>query len=198
MHPIRIEEVQDLTSYEKARTEVRTRAIRLRSERRVQAGPNLSLVFENRTTVLYQIQEMVRAERLVEPTAITHELETYNAILPGRNELAATLFIEVADPTQVRADLERFLGLDRGEHLWFELGTLTNAVRVVAEFEQGHSEATRIAAVHYVRFRFGESAVAHFRDLTQPLVVVAEHPNYSYRGDVALLTRRSLIEDLEA
>ncbi|MCC7140523.1 MAG: DUF3501 family protein, partial [Candidatus Eisenbacteria bacterium] len=86
-------EIQDLTAYEKVRSETRLAVIKLRSLRRIQAGEQLSLVFENRETLLYQIHEMVRAERMVEDAAIQHEVDTYNVLIPGERQLSATLFL---------------------------------------------------------------------------------------------------------
>lgn len=198
MKPIERADVQDLTTYEKGRAETRVSVIRLRQTRRIQVGEKLSLVFENRATVLYQIHEMVRAERLVEEPAIAHEIETYNQILPGPLELAATLFLEVNDPGRIRADLEQFLGLDRGEYLWFELGDGGSTSRIVARFEEGHSEPGRISAVHYVRFPMTAAQASRFADLSVPLSMVALHPNYQVRVEVGTETRRSLAEDLAA
>ncbi len=193
MKPITRDEVQDLTTYEKTRSEARLEVIRLRQLRRIQAGDKLSLVFENHATLLYQIHEMVRAERMVDEAAIAHEIETYNVLIPQAGELSATLFIEVSDPAKIRADLEAFLGLDHGEQIWFEL---EGAGRVPARFEEGHSEPGRIAAVHYVRFHFTSEQTKRFLDANAPVEFVVGHPNYQWRAPVVGPTRASLSEDL--
>lgn len=195
MKPITRDEVQDLTTYEKGRNDARLDVIRLRQLRRIQAGEKLSLVFENHATVLYQIHEMVRAERMVEDAAIEHEIETYNALIPKPGELSATLFIEVSDPARIRADLETFLGLDQGEQIWFEL---EGVGRALARFEEGHSEPGRIAAVHYVRFHFTPEQVARFLDPEAKAELVVAHPNYQWRTLVNGPARASLIEDFRS
>ncbi|MFN8549484.1 MAG: DUF3501 family protein [Candidatus Eisenbacteria bacterium] len=194
MRGISREEVQDLTSYEKGRAAARIAVIRLRELRRIQAGEKLSLVFENRQTVLYHIHEMVRAERMIEEAAIAHEIETYNALIPGPGELSATLFIELSEPGRIRDDLESFLGLDRGPHVSFDLG---QEGRVFARFEEGHSEETRISAVHYVRFAFTPEQVRHFASAEGSIDFVVEHPNYQWRGALSPQARASLASDFE-
>jgi hypothetical protein len=193
MKPIGVEELKDLTEYERIRPEARNRIIDLKNRRRIQAGEKISIVFENRETVLYQIQEMVRAERIVSPEGIAHEMETYNAILPKDGSLAGTLFIEIRDSTNIRADLDAFIGLDRGEHVWFDLGP---AGRVVGRFAEGQSEEGRITSVHYLQFPFSPSAIKVFCDLGRPVTLVVEHAGYRASASVDGSTRRSLAEDL--
>jgi hypothetical protein len=192
MEPIRREEIKDLTAYERIRPEFRKRVIALRRERRILAGDRISIVFECRETVLYQIQEMLRAERIVDEGAIQHELDTYNEILPKSRSLAGTLFIELAESERIREELEEFLGLDRGEHVWFDLG---GTERAVGKFAEGQSEEGRISSVHYVQFPFSPEAAASFRDLASPAWFVVEHPSYHIRVQVDGAARRSLMED---
>lgn len=194
MRGISREEVQDLTTYEKGRGAARIAVIRLRDLRRVQAGDKLSLVFENRQTVLYQIHEMVRAERMIDEAAIAHEIETYNALIPGPGELSATLFIEVSDPGRIRDDLESFLGLDRGQHVAFDLGA---EGKVFASFEEGHSEEARISAVHYVRFAFTPEQVRSFTSGESKVEFIVDHPKYQWRGALTPEARASLASDFE-
>jgi len=86
----------------------------LKKKRRVEVGNRVSLVFENRDTVLFQIQEMMRAERMVDDNEIKFEVDTYNELIPERNELSATLFIEVDDPQLLRPVLDSFIGYSPG------------------------------------------------------------------------------------
>jgi hypothetical protein len=194
MRPIQIEELKDLTSYELVRAQLRRAMIDLRGRRRLAVGPKISLVFENRDTVLYQIQEMIRAERIVDPIALSHELETYNELLPRGLGLAGTMFIEMTDSTRIREDLEAFLGLDREAHVWFDFGELGKSV---ARFSEGQSDEGRIASVHYVQFPFTADQVAAFRDPARPVQFVIDHDGYKARIPVEGEPRRSLIEDLE-
>ncbi len=193
MRPIQLDEIEDLTTYEKSRPEFRQRILRLKQTRRVQAGEKVSLVFEHRETARFQIQEMVRAERLVDPVAIAHEIEIYNALLPGAHELSATLFLEVTDPARIRTDLEQLIGLDNGACVWIEL---EDGDRAYARFEAGHSEEGRISAVHCVRFPFEQEQVARFREPDRDCALVVDHPRYQARVRISPPTRQSLLEDL--
>lgn len=193
MRPIQLEDLKDLTAYERVRPDMRRALIDLRAARRVQAGPKVSIAFENRETVLYQIQEMIRAERMVEPEAIGHELETYNELLPKGVGLAGTLFIELTDAARIREDLEAFVGLDREGHVWFDLG---EAGRSVARFAEGQSDENRISSVHYVQFPFTAAQAAIFRDAARPVALIVEHPGYSANMPVDGVTRQALTDDL--
>jgi hypothetical protein len=194
MRLVRPEELKDLTAYEQVRSDVRRAVIDLREKRRVQAGPTVSMVFENRETVTYQIQEMIRAERIVEPAAIAHELETYNELLPKGLGLAGTLFIELTDAIRIRQELEAFLGLDREGHVWIDLG---DAGRSLARFAEGQSDESRISSVHYVQFPFTPEQAAVFREADRPVWFVIEHPACSSRVAIEGATRWALAADLD-
>src|ERR1700675_1281241 len=93
---------------------MRRRVTALKRDRRVAVGPYLSFVFENRDTLLFQIQEMCRVERITDDARVQDEIDVYNALLPGLGELSATLFIEITDKDQIQAVLDRFIGIDAG------------------------------------------------------------------------------------
>src|SRR5918994_1432133 len=149
---IAVSDVKDLAAYERVREQMRARVIELKRARRIALGDNLTLLFENRDTVLYQIQEMIRTERIVDARKIQDEIDAYDVLLPAPGELAATLFIEIPGiarmtTAQMREAVNRFQGLDH-EALWLHLGE----VRVPARFESGHTAEEKMAAVHYLRF----------------------------------------------
>ena len=91
MKKVERDEILDIAQYEKSRSDFRRRVIEIKKQRRVQVGPKVTFVFENHDTVLFQIQEMMRTERIVEEAGIRHEIETYNQILGDKDELAATM-----------------------------------------------------------------------------------------------------------
>jgi hypothetical protein len=148
---ITISDLKNLHEYELARPEFRRRVIEAKSRRRVSVGPLVTLVFENRDTVLFQIQEMLRAERIVEPAKIQEEIDVYNTLLPDEGEVAATLFIEVTEEARVKPILDSFISLDEGRSLWMEIGEQ----KYFAKFEAGHGREDKISAVHYIRFFLG-------------------------------------------
>ncbi|HXA96046.1 MAG TPA: DUF3501 family protein [Candidatus Dormibacteraeota bacterium] len=115
---IGLDDVLNFYEYEKVRDECRGRVIALKRKRRVAVGPYLSFVFENRETLLFQIQEVCRVERMIDDAKIQEEIGVYRALLPGARTLSATLFIEIADQDQIKLVLDRFMGLDVGSHVW--------------------------------------------------------------------------------
>jgi uncharacterized protein DUF3501 len=199
MEKVRLSEVKNLVEYEKVRDAMRARIIALKQNRRVSVGDNLTFLFENRDTVLFQIQEMVRTERIVDDARIQEEIDAYNALLPGPDELSATMFIEIPELSrmgneEVRRTINRFQGLDR-EGVGLRLG---ERPAVPARFEEGHSKEEKMAAVHYLRFRVPPEARDVLADPRERVRLVVSHPNYRAEADVPAATRAELIADLRA
>jgi Protein of unknown function (DUF3501) len=196
MRKVERSEIQDLVAYEKAREAMRARVIEVKKHRRVAVGPNLTLLFENRDTVLFQIQEMVRTERIVDDAKIQEEVDVYNALVPDRGELSATLFIEIPElvrmtQEKVRETVNRFQGLDR-DSVWL----VVDGRRIPARFESGHGKEEKMAAVHYVRFAVPEAARAALAAAAADVRVVVEHPQCRAEAHLTAETRRALREDL--
>jgi hypothetical protein len=197
MDKVALSEVLDLVAYEKARDAMRARIIARKRNRRVGVGDNLTFLFENRDTVLFQVQEMIRTERIVHEDKVREELDAYNALIPSAGELSATLFIEIPELTRmsqddVRKTVNRFQGLDREGVVWLVAGEH----RVPARFEEGHSKEEKMAAVHYLRFAVPAAAQAALRDPAQPLRLVVDHPNYRAEAELAPAVRAELVADL--
>lgn len=192
MRKVERSEIKDLVAYEKAREAMRARVIEVKKHRRVAVGPNLTLLFENRDTVLFQIQEMCRAERIVDDARIAEEVEVYNALLPGPGELSATMMIEIEERDQIQLVLDRLLGIDTRDYVRMEVG----GVVVPGHFEVGHSDEERgkISAVHFVRFPLLAEARQAFRMAGVWLVV--DHPNERARAQLSDETRAALADDL--
>lgn len=194
MLKIRREEVTSLPEYETVRDQSRREVIALKKLRRVTLGECVSLVFENRRTVVHQIQEMMRTEHLYDEPQILHEIETYNRLIPEANELSATLFIEVDDPNAVKPTLDRLKGLDNGRSLYLRLGDLPP---IYAVFEAGHSNEEKISAVHYLRFALDAKAQQAIRSVATAALVI-DHPRYKAETALADGTMKQLVEDLAA
>ena len=123
-------------------------------------------MFENRDTLLFQIQEMCRVERITDDAKIQDEIDVYGALLPRPGELSATLMIEIADKEQIKPVLDRFMGIDTGQYVWIQVG---KEFAVAGEFEAGHSdeEKGKLAAVHFVRFPFPAGGRSRLRRLAR-------------------------------
>jgi hypothetical protein len=192
MQPITLQDIQNLHEYELARADVRRRVIDLKKRRRVALGPLMTLVFENRDTVRFQIQEMLRAERIVRPEKVQEEIDVYNELLPGPGEVAATLFIEVTDPAAVQATLDRFVGLDEPGRLVLKVGGRA----FPAHFAPGQSREDRISAVHYIRFSLGEDG-GRALAAGGPAALQVNHGGYEAEAALPPETVEELRKDLE-
>ena len=171
--------------YLRERDDRRKILIALKRNRRVQVGPQLSFTFENRETLKYQIQEMMRVEHIQDEDKIQFEIDTYNSLIPEPGSLSATMFIEIQEPSQIKSTLDRFQGLDRSGAVLLKLG----GDRIPAQFEPGHSKEDRIAAVHYVMFSLSSEQARNFVNL--PVEIQVKHPGYSA---TAALTEEQRIE----
>jgi hypothetical protein len=192
MTPITPDEILNLYEYEKVRDARRDAVIALKRDRRVTVGRYLSFVFENRDTVWFQIQEMIRAERIVDDEKVADELAVYNGLLPRGGELAATMFIEIGDAAAIKPVLDALLGIDTRDYVRLEVGSHV----VVGRFEAGHSdeELGKLSAVHFVRFALPEAARRAF--LTSEVALVVDHPNERARTVLSTEARASLADDL--
>jgi hypothetical protein len=190
MREVSPDEILDLTAYERIREDHVRKMIELKRPRRVHVGEVLCFVFENRETVKFQIQEMIRTERIVDQDAIAAEVDVYNELVPGEDELSATLMIEVPDRQAIRPALDRLVGID--EHVLLDVGG--EVVR--ATFDEKQFEEDRISAVQYVRFPLGSEQAKRFRDPDVPVTLCVDHPNLSARSPITGATRASLAADL--
>jgi hypothetical protein len=150
MKTVERSEILDYVTYEERRAAVRDAAMKAKGDRRVHVGRYLTFLFENRETIRYQVQEMVRAERMVKEADIAHEIETYNELIGQGGDLGCTLLIEVDDP-EVRAEkLTGWLALPR--HLYAKL---EDGTRVRARFDERQVGDTRVSSVQYLKFAVG-------------------------------------------
>lgn len=216
MDPLTQDDLMDLETYEKNRPQIRERVVRLKKRRRLEVGSRLSLVFENRDTVRFQIQEMLRIERVRDPRKIQEELEIYNTLLPPPRGWSATLFIEVTDPAQVPGVLGLLVGvenavaieaarLDWASHSGGEQAEPAHkavfppALRVEGIAEAGRSKEEKTSSVHYLRFQPQDPAQwEEALGGTAPVWVVVDHPHYQARQELPPQLREELLKDLRS
>ncbi len=193
MNRLTHDDVIPYADYERQREEFRSRIIALKQRRRISVGPLITLVFENRDTLRFQIQEMIRVERIFDPAKVQEELDVYNALLPSQQELSATLLIELTDEAKMKEWLDAFMGLDHGE----KVAILAGGERAFGEFEGGHSHNTKISAVHFVRFRPTTAMHSAFADLRSPVTIAVDHAGYHEKVSVPGSMREEWLADLE-
>ncbi len=191
MRKISLDDIQGLASYEKVRDDLRRGIIELKKKRRVPVGEQVTLVFENRETVIFQIQEMVRVERITDLDKIREEVETYNSLIPEPGELSATLLLEIEDQSHLREELLKFLGLD--EAVFLKIGDRPS---IPARFEEGRSKEDKISAVQYVKFLLEPQLSQALAEGQERITLVIDHPHYKAETSLAPETQQSLVEDL--
>lgn len=189
MKPLVVDDIQSIPDYESQRDEFRRRVIALKKIRRAHLGPRVAIVFENRLTMLFQVQEMCRIEHIIEPRLIQQEIDVYNDLLPEGMAIGATLLIELVQSDDMPKILKDLSGLE--ETVWLRFGD----VAVHGEAELGRSTDEKTSSVHYLTFRFTPEARTGLME-AERVVLSTEHPNYSYSVDLPRETIASLITDL--
>jgi hypothetical protein len=193
MSKLTLDDIADLRAYEREREAFRDHVIALKRKRRVGIGPIVTVVFENRDTVRFQIQEMARAERMLTDEAIQIELDVYNPLVPEPGQLAMTLFIELTDKDGLMDWLPKLVGIERSLELRLHDGTVVACTPESAhEAQLTREEIT--ASVHYVYFELTPEQVEVFD--TGPVVLAVHHPNYDEATDLSDDTRKELLADL--
>ncbi|MDP4198288.1 MAG: DUF3501 family protein [Bacteroidota bacterium] len=189
--PITLTDILDIAQYEKIRPELRKRVIEEKRHRRVQVGPVMTFVFENRMTVQFQIQEMLRTERLVHDEAIQHEIDTYSKLLPSRNELSATLLVEITEKEKIKPTLDSLVGLTENS-IFLVIGEW----EIATQFDEEQSEEGRISAVQYVRWHLTDQDVERIRFGQSDVSLIVRHPNYRFATQLTNEQRESIARDL--
>jgi hypothetical protein len=169
-----VDDIADARAYERERDAFRAHIIELKRRRRVHLGTIVSLVFENRETMRWQVQEMARVEKIFTDEGIQEELDVYNPMVPEAGQLCATLFLELINDDQMREWLPKLVGIERS--LVFRLA---DGSEVRSAPEPSHaSQLTRehvTAAVHFIEFRFTPAQVEAF---TEGVSLAIDHPDY--------------------
>jgi hypothetical protein len=191
-----LDDISDLRQYEREREEFRTHVIALKKRRRVGIGPFVTVVFENRDTIRFQIQEMARVEKLISDEAIEGELRAYNPLIPEPGELAVTLFIELTSELALREWLPRLVGIE--QTLELRLGRGEDQVVVPCIPDEEHAEhLTReetTASVHYIHFRLDAAQIDALE--AGPVELALRHENYDHATALSEETVAELLADL--
>jgi len=196
MTKLTLDDISDLRAYERERAEFRAQVIALKKRRRVHVGPVVTLVFENRDTIRFQIQEMARVEKLISDEAIETELAIYNPLIPLPGSLAATLFIELTSEDELRLWLPRLVGIETAVELRLGGGDEPQVVRCVVDADHA-KQLTRdeiTASVHYVHWQLSADQIDSFA--AGPVQLVTTHPEYRHGVDLSDDTRAELLADL--
>lgn len=191
MELLAIEDILPLDAYEQQRAAVRAQMNALRRLRRVELGDSFVVIFENRDTVRFQVQEMLRVERSDHPDRIALELSCFNLLIPGKNELSATLILRIPEYREVDSTLKRMEGLTR-ECIALQIGE----ERVPARFDIEDESILYTGDVFYIHFAFTEQQIAAFANPSVPSTLTSCHAHCNAHVVIEGETRRSLLDDL--
>lgn len=193
MRPLTLDDLLPLDEYAGRRREFfESLTHYLDRYRRLRLGPRLTLLFENRQTLWFRVQELLRVARLAEPERVRHELDLYNRLLPGRQHLQAALLIDIADESHLTEELAFWQTLP-GDCLVFQVGDK----RLPAQLITCRPEDRAIGAAHWVRFRVEEPIRPLLADLQQPAYFEITHDSYQHESPLLSEdVRQSLLDDL--
>jgi hypothetical protein len=189
VRPITRADIKGPALYAPIRDDFRNRIIELKKPRRVIVGDRVEIVFDNRLTLQFQVEEICRLENLVRDDQIAAELELTNQLMPTGDSLAATLFVPLPPGEDARVAMRALVGLD--EHVIFHVGE--HAIR--AAFEPGRSTEDRISAVQYLRFPLSPAAKAALAAPGTPVAIEIDHASYRHRVACGDELRASLAAD---
>ncbi len=182
-----------LEAYAKARPDFRKQVIGHKKHRAVRLGEHITLLFEDELTVRYQIQEMLRIEKIFEEEGITHELESYNPLVPDGRNFKATMMIEYPDADVRRVELGRLIGVE--DRVWVQVEG-SPRVYALADEDMERENADKTSAVHFLRFELTDDMAAALK-YGVSLSVGVDHPNYQAQvSPVGTETRLALLGDV--
>lgn len=190
--PITRDDLMSLEQYAEQRDSFRQKVLAHKKHRQVALGPNATLYFEDRLTLLYQIQEMLRIEKVFEAEGINEELEAYNPLLPSGSNFKATFMIEYPDPVIRAAQLEKMVGIE--DLVWMQIGD-HDKIWSIADEDLERSTESKTSAVHFMRFELTEAMVRELKDGADWHIGV-QHPVYTYDLAITGAMRDSLLQDL--
>jgi hypothetical protein len=194
MQKLTRDDLYSLEQYASARDEFRSRVLEHKRNRRLELGTNAALYFEDRMTMQYQVQEMLRIERIFEADGINEELEAYNPLIPDGSNWKATFMVEFPEVEERTAMLQRLVGIENLVYL--QVGELDKCF-AIADEDLERADETKTSAVHFLRFELNDDMVAALKDGTH-LTAGIDHENYKVKiSPVAENIRLSLLGDLD-
>ncbi|MBS0365292.1 MAG: DUF3501 family protein [Proteobacteria bacterium] len=192
MEPLGAPELMSLEQYARERPAFRARVLQHKSARQLAVGPNVTWSFEDRLTIQYQVQEMLRIERIFEPQGIAEELAAYNPLIPDGSNWKATVMLEFPQPEERARELARLKEIEHA--CWMQVDGHERII-AVADEDLPRSSEDKTAAVHFMRFELTAAMVAALR-AGAALGAGIDHPGYRHSVVVPAATRQALLADL--
>ena len=169
-----INDLYSLEQYSERRAAFREKVMKHKQDRRIALGPNLTIYFESKMTIQYQVQEMLRIEKIFEKKAIEEELSAYTALVPDPRNLKATMMLEYTDESVRRRKLRELKGIERG--IWFQVGD-GNKIFAIADEDLEREDRDKTSAVHFLRFPISDEMIDEIR-ISARIMMGVEHPSY--------------------
>lgn len=192
MSELTSQDLYSLEEYAKKRAGFRAKVMSHKQNRKVHVGANATLYFEDRLTVQYQLQEMLRIERIFEAEGIADELATYNPLIPDGSNWKATFMVEYPEVDERREALAKLIGIE--DKVWMQVGALEK-VYAIADEDLEREDEMKTSAVHFLRFELSPEMVSEMKN-GAGLSVGIDHPNYRFSVTVDEATRGALAQDL--
>jgi hypothetical protein len=189
---IKKDSLLSLEAYARQRGDFRARVMENKKRRAVRLGEHLTLQFEDELTIRYQVQEMLRIERIFEDKGIQHELDSYNPLIPDGGNWKATLFIEYPNPDERRVELGKLKGIER--QVWVQVEGCEQVTAIADEDLERETEE-KTSSVHFLRFELSAAMRERLRQGAKVTVGV-DHPQYRASTELAPETRSALAADL--
>ncbi len=186
------EKLFSLERYTRVRTDFRASIMEHKESRRLAIGPHATLHFEDSLTTKYQVQEMLRLERIFEPEDIQQELDVYNPLIPDGSNWKATFMVEYEDIQERRSALARLIGIEKT--VWVQIEGCAK-VYAIANEDLDRQTEDKTSAVHFLRFELTPEMVATIRYGARVLAGI-DHPNYQMEVEIPPRVRDSLAVDL--
>lgn len=186
------ESLMSLETYARERQQFRAKVMTHKKDRTVALGEHVVLLFEDELTIRYQVQEMLRAERVFEEEGIREELDAYNPLVPDGRNFKATLMIEYPDPEERRKKLGDLIGIE--DKVWVKVGT-GERVWAIADEDLDRESDAKTSAVHFLRFELSDGMAQMLKDGAS-LAMGIDHPSYGVAMQVSPAVRNSLVKDL--
>ncbi len=187
-------DLHTLEEYSRIRNDFKRAAVNHRKQRQVQVGRHMTLHFEDRVTVKYQIQEMLLIEKTFMSEGIQDELDAYNPLIPSGSNLKATLTIEYGNPVERAEMLEKLCRVEDKIYVKVEGH---QPVYAIADEDMDRSNDTKTAAVHFLRFELTPDMIKDMRDLDRAFTVGVDHPEYNEYTRVNTLAKEMLVKDFD-
>ena len=183
-----------LEEYAEKRSSIRQETIQVKKLREVHLGSHIRMIFENKQTVQYQIQEMLRIEKIFESSEIQDELDVYNALVPNGSNLKATMMIEYPDVAERVEALSRLIGVEKS--IYFQVNGHDKVFPICNEDLERETDV-KTSAVHFMRFEFDQNMIADFVSGSD-VKVGSTHPNYDYETSLDSQSQEALSEDFKS